>query len=298
MPRFAAAHQWRREVAAAGALPSGAPAGSAVLFVDTFTRGFRPQVAGAAARVLAGAGETVQCSAQACCGLTWISTGQLDTARKLMTRAAAALDDGTDRPIVVVEPSCAAALAKDLPELVHTDQAKRVAGRVRSFAAHLAERAGTGWTPAPAQPVPGKVVLQTHCHEYSVFGPGAQATVLAAAGVPEVVDATGCCGVAGNFGFEAGHYEVSMQVAENALAPALRATDQDTVVLTDGFSCAMQVDQLDPHRPGTHLAQILDPAPPSLPRPSRAVDNGPVTTRLPGQDEGGGGAAPDGPGGP
>ncbi|THE19021.1 FAD-binding oxidoreductase, partial [Kocuria rosea] len=148
MPRFAGAREWRREVTAAGAQQPGA--GTALLFVDTFTRGFRPEVAGAAARVLADSGETVECSADACCGLTWISTGQLGTAKKLLSRAAEALDDGTDRPIVVVEPSCAAALRKDLPELVPTEQARRVAARVRSFAAHTAERAAGGWTPSPA----------------------------------------------------------------------------------------------------------------------------------------------------
>ncbi|MEU1695406.1 FAD-binding and (Fe-S)-binding domain-containing protein [Streptomyces hirsutus] len=261
LPRFAGAREWRREIADAGARTAGGAGGedSVVLFVDTFTRGFRPEVAGAAARVLADAGNTVECSADACCGLTWISTGQLGTAKRLLSQAAEVLDDSTDRPIVVVEPSCAAALRKDLPELVHTEQAQRVAARVRSFAAHVADRLSAGWEPSPAGPVPEQAVLQTHCHEYSVFGAAAQRTVLEAAGVRNVVDADGCCGVAGNFGFEANHYDVSMQVAENALAPALRATDHDAAVLTDGFSCARQVDQLDPSRPGLHLAQVLDP---------------------------------------
>lgn len=265
LPRFASSRAWRRELAAAGTAPAGAhdgarpgpPPDGVVLFVDTFTRGFRPEVAGAAARVLATAGEPAECSADACCGLTWISTGQLGTARKLLGRAAAALDDGTDRPIVVVEPSCAAALRKDLPELVPTEQARRVAARVRSFASHVLELAQAGWQ--PVRPLPERVVLQTHCHEYSVFGAGTQRQALAAVGVAEVVDAAGCCGVAGNFGFEADHYEVSMQVAEQALAPALRGTGPDTVVLTDGFSCSMQVRQLAPGRPGLHLAQLLDP---------------------------------------
>jgi FAD/FMN-containing dehydrogenase/Fe-S oxidoreductase len=289
LPRFAGSREWRREVAAAGvdmpgtrdggtrpgadgalrASTVGAGADGVVLFVDTFTRGFRPEVAGAAARVLASAGERTECSADACCGLTWISTGQLDTAKKLLANAAAALDDGTDRPIVVVEPSCAATLRKDLPELVHTEQARRVAARIRSFAAHIEQLARSGWNPAPAEPLPKQVVLQTHCHEYSVFGAGTQRAALAAVGITDVVDASGCCGVAGNFGFEKEHYEVSMQVAEQALAPALRATGPESVVLTDGFSCAMQVQQLqvrepqtqDPgaERPGRHLAQLLDP---------------------------------------
>lgn len=266
LPRFAGATEWRREVAAAGVGPvtrydagAGSDADGVVLFVDTFTRGFRPEVAGAAARVLANSGSTTECSADACCGLTWISTGQLDTAKRLMGQAAVALDDGTDRPIVVVEPSCAAALRKDLPELVHTDQARRVAARVRSFASHIEELTKEGWKPAPAQPLPKKVVLQTHCHEYSVFGAGTQRSALGAVGVEDVVDATGCCGVAGNFGFEKEHFDVSMLVAEQSLAPALRQTEADSVVLTDGFSCAMQVKQLDDSRPGRHLAQLLDP---------------------------------------
>lgn len=263
LPRFAASSEWRKELDAAGVEPPTKPGhrkqDGVVLFVDTFTRGFRPEVAGAAARVLAGAGERTECSADACCGLTWISTGQLDTAKKLLGQAAEALDDGTDRPIVVVEPSCAAALRKDLPELVHTEQAKRVAARVRSFASYVGELTAAGWAPTPAKALPEQVVLQTHCHEYSVFGAGTQRAALAALGVTGVVDATGCCGVAGNFGFEKEHYEMSMKVAEQALAPALDKTATEVLVLTDGFSCAMQVRQLDASRPGLHLAQLLDP---------------------------------------
>ena len=269
LPRFAGDSEWRKEVAAAGVAMPGrktlrkdAAAAGVVLFVDTFTKGFRPEVAGAAARVLAGTGAPTECSADACCGLTWISTGQLDTAKKLMANAADVLDDGTDRPIVVVEPSCAAALRKDLPELVHTEQARRVAARVRSFAQHVGDLAAAGWTPAPATPLPDQVVLQTHCHEYSVFGAKTQGSALAAMGIANVVDATGCCGVAGNFGFEKEHYDISMKVAEQSLAPALRAAATGSVVLTDGFSCAMQVKQVDPERPGQHLAQVLDPGQP------------------------------------
>ncbi|MFC9353965.1 FAD-binding and (Fe-S)-binding domain-containing protein [Arthrobacter sp. NPDC057013] len=284
MPRFAGSNDWRREIAMAGVAPARkfidramndladiakAPAAEqAVLFVDTFTRGFRPEVAAAAARVLVSIGPT-ECSADACCGLTWISTGQLETAKKVLAKAAVALDDGTDRPIVVVEPSCAAALRKDLPELVHTDQARRVAARVRSFAAHIEELVRSGWAPAPANPLPKQVVLQTHCHEYSVFGAGSQRSVLAAAGIPDVVDATGCCGVAGNFGFEKDHFNVSMLVAEQALAPALRQTARESAVLTDGFSCAMQVQQLDNSRSGRHLAQLLDPGTQALASPNK-----------------------------
>lgn len=287
MPRFAAASAWRREVYDAGARPPGArardgaaEAGGVVLFVDTFTRGFRPEVAGAAARVLTGSGDPVECSADACCGLTWISTGQLGIAKRKLAHAAASLDDGTDRPIVVVEPSCAAALRKDLPELVHTEQAKRVAARIRSFAGHASELAAAGTLPIPSAPLPRSVVVQTHCHEYSVFGATTQRKALAALGVPDVVEATGCCGVAGNFGFEKEHYEISMKVAEQALAPALAGSDGDVPVLADGFSCTMQVGQLDPARSGRHLAELLDPGrgirrPPGHEQPKETHDHPP-----------------------
>jgi Fe-S oxidoreductase len=228
----------------------------AVLFVDSFTKGFRPEVAGAAARVMESTGRTVGCEAGVCCGLTWISTGQLDTAKKLMGKAVAKLDDGTDAPIVVIEPSCAAALKKDAPELLGTEAAERVSHRIRSFAEAVKEWVDAGWTPPT---VPTDVTVQTHCHEYSTFGATVQRKALAAIGVANVTEATGCCGVAGNFGFEANHYDISMKVAEQALAPALAKTAQDAPVLADGFSCAMQVKQLEPERKSLHLAELLDP---------------------------------------
>jgi FAD/FMN-containing dehydrogenase/Fe-S oxidoreductase len=255
LPEFASRKQIRREVGST----SGNTTADVVLLADTFTRGFRPQVIGAATRVLEQAGLSSQCRSDACCGLTWISTGQLDRAKKTLTKAAELLDDGTDRPIVVLEPSCAAALRKDLPELVHTDAARRVAARVQSFAGAVLDRVAEGWQPSAA--LPEDVTVQTHCHEYAVFGAATQRKSLQAVGVARVREATGCCGVAGNFGFEDEHYDVSMQVAEQALAPALRATPDEAAVLTDGFSCHMQVRQLAPSRSSMHLAELLDPGP-------------------------------------
>lgn len=233
------------------------PDGDVVLLADTFTRAFRPAVIGAARRVLGEAEQTLDCRSDVCCGLTYISTGQLTTARRLLSAAAATLDDGTERPIVVLEPSCAAALRTDLPHLVHTDSAKRVAARVRSFADHIAQLTNSGWHPSAV--IPDAVTVQTHCHEYAAFGATTQRAVLTAVGVTQIREATGCCGVAGNFGFEKDHYEISMKVAEQALAPALRA--DDAMVLTDGFSCHMQVRHLDSRRYPLHLAQLLDPEP-------------------------------------
>lgn len=261
LPRFTTAAALRRALGAGSGkdADAGSKTSDVVLFIDTFTRGFRPEVAGSAQRVLNDADKTVQCNAESCCALTWISTGQLGTAKKILNKTAGTLDDGTDRPIVVVEPSCAAALKEDLPKLVPTDAAHRVADRVTSFASAVTELAAGGWTPQWRDgQAPEAVTVQTHCHEYSVFGESTQRAALKAAGVTEVREATGCCGVAGNFGFEAEHYDVSMQVAEQALIPALQATDDSVPVLTDGFSCLMQVNQLEPDRTSLHLAQLLD----------------------------------------
>lgn len=234
------------------------PEADTVLFVDSFTKAFRPHVATDTASVLGSTGDSVGCSPDNCCGLTWISTGQLHHARKVLQRTATALADGTDRPIVVPEPSCAAALRKDLPELVKTDAAHRVSRRVHSFASYLPTLIAAGWQPTD---LPREVTLQTHCHEYAVFGASTGRAALESLGIA-VHNAEGCCGVAGNFGFERGHYEVSMAVAENALAPALRA-DPARPVITDGFSCAMSVDHLSSVESaladtrGVHLAELL-----------------------------------------
>jgi Fe-S oxidoreductase len=260
MPSFATRKQVRAGMAGLRADSTA----DTVLFVDSFTKAFRPQVAAATARVLGSAGRTVSCSADQCCALTWISTGQLDHARKVLVRTTEALDDGTDRPIVVPEPSCAAALRKDLPELVHTDAARRVASRVRSFATEVGHLLDSGWQ--PPVPLPAEVAVQTHCHEYSAFGPTVQQSVLRRLGATDIHQADGCCGVAGNFGFEKGHYDVSMGVAEHALAPVLRSRGTSTPMLTDGFSCAMAVQHLSatdstvPEVQPVHLAELLDPA--------------------------------------
>jgi FAD/FMN-containing dehydrogenase/Fe-S oxidoreductase len=253
LPRFAARKELRSELAP---FRHGMTDPDVILMVDSFTKGFRPEVAGAAARVAADTGRIVTCEADVCCGLPWISTGQLDRAKRVLRRAVAALDRLEPVPIVVIEPSCAASLKKDSPELLQTDAARRVSARVSSFAEAVENWVSSGWNPGP---VPSSVTLQTHCHEYATFGAGVQRRALAAIGISHVEEATGCCGVAGNFGFEAEHYDLSIDVAGQALAPALQKTPSRTPVLADGFSCSMQVKHLDPERQPLHLAQLLDP---------------------------------------
>ena len=266
LPPVAGTDDWAYAAARAGARRPGSGAGEVLLLVDTFTRAFRPRVAGSAAAVLGAAGDVVECTEDVCCGLTYITTGQLDRARRALERAVDVLDDGTDRSIVVTEPSCASALRHDLPRLLPTGPARSVAGRVSSFAHHIRLLGAGGRLVVPGH-LPDRVVVQAHCHEYATWGPTTQRAALDAAGVGEVIEATGCCGVAGTFGFEAEHYPISLAVADHALRPALDATAlQPVPVLTDGFSCHQQVAHLAPDRPGQHLAELLDPRP--HPRPT------------------------------
>jgi FAD/FMN-containing dehydrogenase/Fe-S oxidoreductase len=190
-----------------------------------------------------------------CCGLTYISTGQLDRARAVLRRTLDLMEpylemDGTS--VVVLEPSCAAALRTDLPELLPDDpRAARLAAAVLTFAEAL-ERHAPHWTP-PRLDRPA--VGQTHCHQHAVLGDAADRRLREAAGLTGSLTG-GCCGLAGNFGFEKGHYEVSTACAEEQLLPAVRAATDDAVVLADGFSCRTQLEQLAGRR-GRHLAEVL-----------------------------------------
>lgn len=232
--------------------PGGTPV---VLFADSFSDAFSPDAAAATVRVLRAAGyEPRLPSAPVCCGLTWITTGQLDGARKILTRTVAALapDARAGVPIVGIEPSCTAVLRSDIHELLPGDEdAAAVAGSVRTLAELLS--ATPGWTPPDLSGV--EVVAQPHCHHHAVLGWKTDADLLATTGA-KVRRLPGCCGLAGNFGVEIGHYDVSVAVAEQHLLPALDAAP-DAVVLADGFSCRTQVADLR-DRPAVHLAQLLD----------------------------------------
>ncbi|MEW2544550.1 FAD-binding and (Fe-S)-binding domain-containing protein [Streptomyces sp. NPDC047002] len=225
------------------------------LWVDTFTDHFSPHVGRAAVRVLEAAGYSVRVpDGPVCCGLTWLSTGQLDGAKKQLRRTLRALEPSlaAGTPIVGLEPSCTAVLRGDLTALLPQDpRAVRTAAATRTLAELLA---GTpGWSPPDLTGVRG--VAQPHCHQHAVLGWDADGELLRTAGAD--VDAVGgCCGLAGNFGVEKGHYDVSVAVAETALLPAVRAAGADAVVLADGFSCRTQLDHLA-HRRGTHLAELL-----------------------------------------
>ncbi|MFJ8094674.1 FAD-binding and (Fe-S)-binding domain-containing protein [Streptomyces griseofuscus] len=268
---------WRRRKAA----PTPGAGDLVVLWPDTFTEHLSPSVGRAAVRVLEAAGLRVTLPptrlprgsslarsgaespapsllparrARVCCGLTYVSTGQLDRARAVLRRTIDLLEPvlRAGVPVVVLEPSCAAALRTDLPELLHDDpRAARLAAAVLTFAEAL-ERHAPRWTPpAVDRPVAG----QTHCHQHAVLGDAPDRRLRESAGLTGELSG-GCCGLAGNFGFEKGHFEVSRACAEDQLLPSIRKAAPDTVVLADGYSCRTQLEQLGGVK-GRHLAEVL-----------------------------------------
>ncbi|MFJ2937617.1 FAD-binding and (Fe-S)-binding domain-containing protein [Streptomyces sp. NPDC087219] len=229
------------------------------LWPDTFTDHLAPEVGQAAVRVLEDAGIGVELPpGRVCCGLTYVSTGQLGAARRVMRRTLDVMEGdgvaaaGPTGPVVVLEPSCAATLRTDLPELLPDDpRAARLAASVRTLAEALETLAPEWKPPRLDRPVTG----QTHCHQHAVLGDAADRRLRERAGLTGEL-AGGCCGLAGNFGFEPGHYEVSVACAEDQLLPALRNAPPEATVLADGFSCRTQMGDLAGVR-GRHLAEVL-----------------------------------------
>jgi FAD/FMN-containing dehydrogenase/Fe-S oxidoreductase len=233
---------------------TAAPHGPVLLWLDEFTEFFAPQVARATTLVLERAGYRVRIPpGPVRCPVSWISTGQLGTARRQLRRSlrmvATELDSGI--PVVGLEPSCTAVLRDELTELVDTPDARRLADRALTLA-ELLERT-PGWSPPSLDGL--RVVAQPHCHQRSVLGWQADARILAAAGA-QVDQVAGCCGMAGNFGMERGHYAVSVAIAEQHLLPAVHAAGPGAVILADGFSCRTQVGDLAGRAP-VHLAELL-----------------------------------------
>ena len=248
LPRFA------RQAARRRVTLSAAEGRPVVVWVDSFSDGFAGGGVEAVVEVLTAAGYAPRfLERPACCGLTWISTGQLDGARRQLRAALDVLHPvvAAGTPVVGLEPSCTAVWRGDAAELLPGDE--RVAA-VRSGVLTLAELLSRtdGWSPPDLSGV--EVVAQPHCHHASVLGWATDAALLNASGA-QVTTVGGCCGLAGNFGVEQGHYEVSVKIAEHDLLPAA-AAHPDAVVLADGFSCRTQLAELA-GREAVTLAELL-----------------------------------------
>jgi FAD/FMN-containing dehydrogenase/Fe-S oxidoreductase len=231
--------------------------GRLLLWPDTFTNHFDPAIAADAVAVLEALGYSVELPPRAvCCGLTWTSTGQVDAARRVLRRSLRTIEPwlAAGIPVIGLEPSCTAALRADGPELLPDEPlAAALSSAVRTFAEVLAPHADELRTMVvrPGQ----RALVQVHCHQHAEIGVDDDRAVMAALGAAAEVLDSGCCGLAGNFGFEKGHYEVSMACAERVLLPAVRAADADVAVLADGFSCRTQLRQAGTREP-VHLAQL------------------------------------------
>ncbi|MEO3780468.1 FAD-binding and (Fe-S)-binding domain-containing protein [Micromonospora sp. B11E3] len=254
IPRFAdqPLTRWFRRHRPAGT----AARGRVVLWPDSFTTYLSPEVGRAAVRVLEAAGfEVVLPSGPVCCGLTWISTGQLGVAERVLRHSLGVLDGylRAGVPVVGLEPSCTAVFRHDATALLPGDERAARAKRLTHTLAGLLARYAPDWAP----PVVGaRALVQTHCHQHAVMGFDADSALMRVAGIEATVLDSGCCGLAGNFGFEKGHYEVSRAAGERVLLPAVRAADPSTAIIADGFSCRVQIGQGTDRVP-LHLAQVL-----------------------------------------
>ena len=233
--------------------PSGRP--YALVWADSFSQTLDDAGARAVVDVLEANGFAPIVAPDACCGLTWITTGQLSGAKKHLASLLGVLAPfaASGIPIVGVEPSCTAVLRDDLLDLLPEDpRSLLVSSATRTLAEVLSA------LPASARHLPSlegvEIVAQPHCHHYSVMGWDADQTLLESLGA-RVTRLEGCCGLAGNFGMEAGHYDLSVAVASHSLLPSLSA-QPDAVYLADGFSCRTQAAQLT-GRGGVHLATLL-----------------------------------------
>ena len=233
--------------------PSGRP--YALVWADSFSQTLDDTGARAVVDVLEANGFAPIVAPDACCGLTWITTGQLTGAKKHLTSLLSVLSPfaASGIPIVGVEPSCTAVLRDDLLDLLPEDpRSALVSGATRTLAEVLSA------VPASARHLPSlegvEIVAQPHCHHYSVMGWDTDQALLESLGA-RVTRLEGCCGLAGNFGMEAGHYDLSVAVASHSLLPMLDA-QPDAVYLADGFSCRTQAAQLT-GRGGVHLATML-----------------------------------------
>ena len=251
LPRFAA-NTYRSMFRASPAAGAG---DAVVLFDDTFNNHFRPQTAQAAQRVLERAGCAVELPARhVCCGRPYYDFGMLAQAKATLERTLRVLEPQLDRglPIVVLEPGCLSVFRDELARLLPGDPR---AARLAASASSLPEALLTRNFEAQVQE---RVLMHGHCHQKALWGTAADLQVLKGAGCEVSAPDTGCCGMAGSFGYRPEFYEASRRIAQLALLPALERAP-DATVLASGFSCREQIEALA-RRPTLHLAELLDRA--------------------------------------
>ncbi|HEY1333373.1 MAG TPA: FAD-linked oxidase C-terminal domain-containing protein, partial [Myxococcaceae bacterium] len=234
--------------------PDGPPV---VLFPDTFNDYLHPGTARSATRVLEAAGfRVIVPDGFLCCGRPLYDYGMLDTARLLLRRLVGRLTPYARAgvPIVGLEPSCVAALRDELPAmLAHDQDATRIAEGAMTLAEFLTEHAEEWSMPRLER----RAIVHGHCHQEAVMGMDADRKLLDRLGLDYEVLDSGCCGLAGSFGFEASKYDISVAIGERRLLPAVREAPADALIVADGFSCQTQIEQLTDRR-ALHVAEVIE----------------------------------------
>jgi Fe-S oxidoreductase len=239
-----------------------------VLLVDTFNRYFEPENARAAERLLTRAGYRVLSPDPAkrrplCCGRTFLSAGLVEEARREMRRMVDALTPHVEAgtPIVGLEPSCLLTLRDELHAILPGTSAKALAERAQLLEEFVESERAAGRFQLPLTPMEGRTaLLHGHCHQkaFGTVGAAVKALQLIPGLTVETFDST-CCGMAGSFGYEAEHYEISVKIGELGVLPKMRAAPPDTLLTANGTSCRHQIADAA-GREARHLVRILDDA--------------------------------------
>jgi len=236
----------------------GAPAADALLFNDTFTNHYDPEIGEAALDVMRSAGVRAALAENHCCGRPQISKGLLATARDMAARNADVLyaDAEAGRPIVFCEPSCLSAVREDAPALLR-GEARRKAQAVANASVLFEEFLTSRVQALPLKPGPKTILLHGHCHQKSMGLVAASKALLSRIPNATVIDLdAGCCGMAGSFGYARDHYDVSKAIGERKLFPAIRAKSSGTVVVAAGTSCRHQIHDFT-NETAVHPAVLL-----------------------------------------
>jgi Fe-S oxidoreductase len=233
-----------------------------VLFPDTFTNFFEPEVAIAATQVLERANfRVVIPKDDLCCGRPLYDVGMLDRAKERLQETMDSLSLMLERGAYVVglEPSCILTFRDELPSLFPGNPNAQLLRDRSLLLDEFLTREVPGFLPPQSKPLNAKAILHGHCHQKAIAGLETETAILTNIhGLEfEVLDA-GCCGMAGPFGYEDSHYAVSKACADRVLIPAIDASDPETMVISDGFSCRSQIRQFCPERQPMHLAQLLN----------------------------------------
>ncbi len=237
-----------------------------VLFADTFNRYFERENLDAACVVLNAGGYRVHVakpidgsSRPLCCGRTFLSIGQVDEARREAERTLAALASYVERgvPLIGLEPSCLLGFRDEMPAMIKSETANRLAAQAFTFEEFLAREAAAGRLKLPLKKIAARALVHGHCHQkaFDAFGAVEQVLKLVPDLVVEPVESN-CCGMAGSFGYGADTIDVSLAMGELSLLPAVRKADADTIIVADGTSCRQQIKD-GAGREALHVARVL-----------------------------------------